>query len=283
MKKKIIAGPGLLGRWSALSLPGKISLIIIVLYILVAIFAPFLSPYPHNKSSGERLMPPSWEHLMGTDNLAYDVWAQIVYGARVSIVVGLCTAFFTILLGTLIGLFSGYMGGVWDKVIMRFVDILISIPTLPLMILLASFLGSRLINIIIVLAVLSWTRVARLVRSQVIVLKEMSHVKLARLYGAGFFYLLRVHFLPELFPIIFISMIRQVSRAIVAEASLSFLGLGDPTSSSWGRTLNNAMNYAGIYRTEYWKWWLVCPLAAIFFLVLSMSVIVRDFEKTLDE
>ena len=282
MKKIMLTGSRLKNQWKALSLPGKISLIIILIYILVAVFAPFLSEYEHNKSSGERLMPPSWEHLMGTDNLAYDVWAQIVYGARISIVVGLCTAFFTILLGTLIGLFSGYMGGAWDKIIMRFVDIMISIPTLPLMILLASFLGSRLINIIIVLAVLSWTRVARLVRSQVIVLKEMSHVKLAKLYGAGFFYIMRVHILPEIFPIIFINMIRQVSRAIVAEASLSFLGLGDPTSSSWGRTLNNAMNYAGIYRTEYWKWWLVCPLAAIFFLVLALSVIVRDFEKNLD-
>ena len=262
-----------------MSAAGKISLVIIAVYILIAIIAPYISEYSYNKSSGERLMPPSPEHIMGTDNLAYDVWAQIVYGARVSIVVGLSTAFFTILLGTLIGLFSGYMGGMWDKLIMRFVDIMISIPTLPLMILIASFMGSRLINIIIVLALLSWTHIARLVRSQVIVIKEMAHVRLAKLYGASFLYLVRVHFLPELMPIILINMIRQVSRAITSEASLSFLGLGDPTSSSWGRTLNSAMSYSGIYQTEYWKWWLVCPLAAIFFLVLALSIISRNFER----
>ena len=258
---------------------GKAALFVLLVFCFVALFAPYLSRYPHNRSSGERFTPPSKEHVMGTDNLAYDIWSQIVYGARISILVGASAAFFTVLLGTLIGLFSGYMGGIWDKVIMRFVDILISIPDLPLMILLATLLGPSLVNIIIVLAVLSWTRVARLVRAQVMVMKESSHVRLAKLYGGRFFYLLRVHFLPEILPLLLITMIKQVSRAIVAEASLSFLGLGDPMSSSWGRTINNAMNFPGIYRTDYWKWWLVFPLSAMFILVVSISVISRDFEK----
>jgi peptide/nickel transport system permease protein len=264
-----------------LSFAGKISLIIISIYFFIAIFANVLTLYPPDKSSGERLLSPSIEHFMGTDNLAYDIWSQVAFGARVSITVGILTAFLAVFLGSTIGIFSGYVGGKWDQIIMRFVDILSSIPTLPLMILMASFMGAKLSNIIIVLAVLSWTKVARLVRSQVIMLKEAYHVKLSKLYGANLIYLIRVHFLPELLPIISISMVKQVSRAIVSEASLSFIGLGDPMSSSWGRTLNNAMNYSGIYRTDYWKWWLIAPLLSIFCLVVALSVISREIEKIL--
>lgn len=261
------------------STAAKIAFLVLVIYILVALFANYLTPFVPNVSSGERLQPPTREHWLGTDNLSYDIWTQIAYGARISIIVGVSTALLSVSLGTTIGIISGYFGGKTDKIMMRFVDILSSIPTLPLMILIAAFMGPKLIYIIIALSILSWTRIARVVRSQVIVLKETYHVKLADLYGGKIFYLIRVHFLPVLMPIITINMVRQVSRAIVAEASLSFIGLGDPMSNSWGKTLNNAMNFPGIYRTDYWKWWMVSSLLAIFFLVLALSILSRELER----
>lgn len=263
------------------STPAKIALLILSIYIFVALFASYLTNFSPDITSGERLQPPSTKYLLGTDNLSYDIWAQIAYGARASILVGLFTAIFSISLGSIMGIISGYYGGKTDKIIMRFVDILSSIPTLPIMILIAAFMGPKLIYIIIALSILSWTRIARLVRSQIIVLKETYHVRLAELYGASLFYLIRVHFLPEITPIITINMVRQVSRAIVAEASLSFIGLGDPLSSSWGKTLNNAMNYPAIYRTDYWKWWVMSPLMAIFILVFVLSILSKEFEKEL--
>lgn len=262
-----------------LSLAGKLSLFIILIYCICAIAAPKLTPFLPNRSSGERFMPHSLEHPMGTDDLAYDIFAQILYGARTSMIVGIGTAFFSTTFGTFAGITAGYFGGNMDRFIMRIIDILISIPAFPLMVLLSSFIGTKIIHIIFVLSLLSWTRIARLVRAQVLVLKESSFVKMSRLFGASFLYMVRVHLLPDLKPIIRIHGVRQINRAIVSEASLSFIGLGDATSSSWGRTLNNATGYRGIYRTDYWKWWLTSPLLTMFILVFAFAVLARELER----
>jgi len=219
---------------------------------------------------------------MGTDELGYDLWSQIAYGARISLLIGSLTSILSVIIGSIIGSLSGYLGGWIDKLIMRLVDIMISIPELPLIILLATFLGPSLINIVIVLVIFSWTRTARIVRAQVMVLKNMNYVTSARTYGASAGYLLRVHFLKELFPVLAINAVRLVSKAIIAEASLSFLGLGDPTSKSWGLILNHALGFSGIYHTDFWKWWVVFPWLAISLLVISLAFITRDIEKLCD-
>lgn len=261
---------------------GKLSLVIIVLYISVAILAPQLSPYSHNSASGSPLLAPCAEHMMGTDELGYDLWAQIAHGARVSITIGLSAAVLAILIGGVIGIIAGYAGGYVDKLLMRLVDIMISIPELPLIILLAAFLGPSLVNIVIVLVVFSWTQPARLVRSQIIVLKGMEYVQSAETYGAGLFYLIKVHFIRELFPLLAISLVKQISRAITAEAGLSFLGLGDPTSKSWGFILNHALAFNGIFHSDFWKWWIVFPWLAILLLIVSLALVGRDLEKICD-
>lgn len=260
------------------SLTGKISLIIIILITLIAVFAPFVSPYPPDKSSGPALEQPQARHIMGTDDLGYDIWSQIAYGARISLIIGIGTALFASFGGGIIGIISAYKGGYLDKILMRIIDIMIVLPDLPLMIILAAFFGPSLINIILVLTFLSWIRPARIVRSQVLMLKEMEYIKSAKSYGAGTWYLLKNHFLPEIFPLLAVSMIRLSSKAIVAEAGLSFLGLGDPTSKSWGLIIHHASNFKGIYYTPFWKWWLLFPWFALLSLIISLAFISRELE-----
>ncbi|MFW5736602.1 MAG: ABC transporter permease [Halanaerobium sp.] len=260
------------------SLTGKISLIIIILITLIAVFAPFVSPYPPDKSSGPALEQPQARHIMGTDDLGYDIWSQIAYGARISLIIGIGTALFASFGGGIIGIISAYKGGCLDKILMRIIDIMIVLPDLPLMIILAAFFGPSLINIILVLTFLSWIRPARIVRSQVLMLKEMEYIKSAKSYGAGSWYLLKNHFLPEIFPLLAVSMIRLSSKAIVAEAGLSFLGLGDPTSKSWGLIIHHASNFKGIYYTPFWKWWLLFPWLALLSLIISLAFISRELE-----
>lgn len=261
------------------SLTGKISLVCIFIIIFLVTIAPFLDLHPHNLPSGKSLEPPSREHLLGTDDLGIDILSQILYGGKISLIIGLSTAFGSVLLGCFLGVLAGYIGGLVDMIIMRITDVMLALPSLPLMILIASYIGPGLKNIVIILTLFSWTSIARLARSKIIHLKEEDYVKIAKSYGANFFYLLKEHFFVELYPILAVSVMGIVGRAIVSEASLSFLGLGDPTSKSWGLILNYSINFRGIYFTDYWKWWVISPLAGIILLITSISVVGKDLER----
>lgn len=261
------------------SFMGKLSLLCIFIIILLVTIAPFLNLNPHNLPSGGSLEPPSKEHILGTDDLGIDIFSQILYGGKISLIIGISTALGSVLLGCLLGVLAGYKGGVLDMVIMRITDVMLALPSLPLMILIASYIGPGLKNIVIILTLFSWTSVARLTRSRIIHLKEEDYIKIAKSYGAGFFYLLKEHFFTELYPILALSVMGIIGRAIVSEASLSFLGLGDPTSKSWGLILNYSINFRGIYFTDYWKWWVISPLAGIIILITSISIVGKDLER----
>jgi len=220
--------------------------------------------------------------LLGTDELGVDLWAQICHGARVSLLVGFGTSLLAAFGGGLIGILAGYLGGWLDRVIMRVTDLMIVLPDLPVMIVMAAFFGPSLLNIILVLALFSWVFPARIVRSQVLMLKQQGYIKAAETYDAGAWYLIRRHFLPEVFPLIAVAMIRLAGRAIVAEAGLSFLGLGDPTSKSWGLIINHAISFKGIYFTPFWQWWLVYPWLALTLTVVSLAFISRELERMAD-
>ncbi len=263
----------------SLSLSGKISLVFIILITLIAIFAPLIAPYLPDKNSGSPFMSPGNGHWLGTDELGYDILSQIFYGARVSLLVGFGTALLSSLLGAILGILSAYTGGWIDKIIMRIIDVIIILPHLPVMIVLAAFFGPGIINIIFVLTVFSWVIPARIIRAQVLKLKEMKYIKAAETYGAGTYYLTKKHFLPEVFPLIAVNIIRLSGRAIIAEAGLSFLGLGDPASRSWGLIIHHALNFEGIYFTPYWKWWLIYPVLFLCLLIVSLAFISRELEN----
>ncbi len=262
---------------------GKLSIICLALIIFVGIFAPYISPYEHNLPSGKALEAPSKDHLFGTDDLGIDLLSQIFYGARLSLIIGFSTSILAGLGGASLGIVSGYYGGIIDKLIMRLADTIIALPNLPMMILLGAFFGPSIKNIVLVLVLFSWTGPARIIRSKVISIKKESYIVMAKSYNASFFHLFKNHFLPEITPILAITIIRITSRAIVAEAGLSFLGLGDPTSKSWGLILNHGINFKGIYFTEYWKWWVTSPLLSTMILILAISYISRDLERILNE
>jgi peptide/nickel transport system permease protein len=269
-------------RLKEFSLPGKVGLVVILVVLLVAVLAPYISIHPPNVSSGPPLSPPGKGHPLGTDELGVDLWAQICYGARVSLLVGFGAALLAALGGGLVGIVSGYLGGWPDRVLMRLIDMMIILPDLPVMIVLAAFLGPSVLNIILVLALFSWIFPARIVRSQILTLKERSYIKSAETYGASVWYLMWKHFLPEVFPLVAVNMIRLSGRAIVAEAGLSFLGLGDPTSKSWGLILHHAISFKGIYYTDFWKWWLLYPWLALTIVVISLAFISRELERMVD-
>jgi len=261
---------------------GNISLAVILIFVLMALLAPLLTAKPHNRSSGPPLLAPGGTHPLGTDELGIDLWAQICYGARTSLLIGFATSLLAAFGGGLIGILSGYLGGWIDRIIMRAIDIMIVLPDLPLMIVMAAFLGPSLLNIILILAFFSWVFTARIVRSQVFTLKERAYIKAAETYEAGPWYLIRRHFLPEVLPLVAVSMIRLSGRAIIAEAGLSFLGLGDPTSKSWGLIIHHAINFEGIYFTNFWKWWLLYPLLALSLMVISLAFASQELERVAD-
>jgi peptide/nickel transport system permease protein len=264
------------------SIAGKISVLLILALCFMAVFAPQLVRHSWDTPSGPALQAPNREHILGTDDLGIDLWAQICYGARNSILVGIGTALLSSLIGVFLGIVSGYFGGITDLIVTAAIDILMAIPSLPIMIVAGAFFGPSTKNIIIILSLLSWVMPARIIRSKVLALKEESYIKVAKGYGASFSYITFKHFMPQIFPICATSFIKLISRAIVSEASLSFLGLGDPTSKSWGLILNFALNFRGIYFTDYWKWWVVYPLAFIIILVISTATLSRELERVLD-
>jgi peptide/nickel transport system permease protein len=222
-----------------------------------------------------RLQPPSANFLFGTTDLGRDVFSQIVMGTRVALLVGFLTALIVTFIGTNIGLISGYYGGWIDNLLMRFVDILYSIPFIPFVIVLVSLLKPSLWNIILAIALLTWRSVTRIVRSQVLSLVQRPYVKAARVAGASDFRIIFVHIAPNVLPLAFLEMAFMIGWAIIAESSVSFIGFGDPALISWGQILH-ASFLSGAVRTAWW--WVIPPGLAIVVLVTSVFMITTGLE-----
>lgn len=262
-----------------LTVYGKIGLAVVFTVFIMGIVSAIFMGDAHRIPTGGSLEAPSLSHLLGTDDLGIDILAQICHGAEVSLLVGFGSAVLAGIGGSVLGILAGYSGSWQDRMICGLCDIMSVIPQLPLMIVLGAFFGPSTKNIIFVIAILSWVAPARIARSKVLAIRSEKYIIAAKSYGATFFHILLKHLLPGLLPIIMVSTIRIISHAIVAEAGLTFLGLGDPTSKSWGVILNRAMNFSGIYFTEFWKWWVLPPLIVLTLLVVSVALIGRDLEK----
>lgn len=220
-----------------------------------------------------RLYGSSWG-LLGTDVYGFDIWSQLIYGARISLAVGLLAAFIGIALGLVVGLIAGYLGKVVDEVLMRFTDMLLVIPGLPLLIVLVAVIGnslgpSRLAVLIIIIGFLGWMGFARVVRAQVLSLKERPFVEAARAAGAGAGHIATRHIIPNIVGLIYVNLALAVPGAILTEAALSFLGLGDVTVVSWGRMLN-AVEENGAQ--QIW-WWVLPPGLSIALVSLAFVLI----------
>lgn len=261
------------------NIPYRAAVIFLVLVCALAVLPLFSFLKSGTLPTGKALMPPSSEHWFGTDDLGIDLFASICAGAKSSIVLAAGSALFAALGGSILGMIAGYAGGVIDEIIISAVDFFISIPDLLLMVVLGAFLGPGLGNIIFAISLVSWVMPAKIARSEMLKIKKENYIKLAAAYGANFRHLFLWHFWKPLFSLMVISVIRIMNKAILAEASLAYLGLGDPLSKSWGMTITRAMDFPNIYLTDFWKWWLVFPTAIMVLTVLSVAVIGKEMEK----
>ncbi len=216
--------------------------------------------------------------LLGTDQWGRDVYSQLAHGAKISLFVGLMSAFISVTIGLVVGLFAGFIGGLVDEVSMRFADMLMVIPGLPLLLVLIAILGQSINNIIIVISLLGWMGFSRTVRSQVLSLKERAFIEAARAAGGSMIHITLKHILPNVMGLVYVSLATNVPGAITAEASLSFLGLGDPTIMSWGQMLHDVVYYAAIKEL----YWVVPPGVCIALLAVSFVMIGFSLDEILN-
>lgn len=255
--------------------------LIVALFGVVALLAPVLAPYDPYAFSGRPLERPSWAHPLGTNDVGYDILSELIYGTRVSLIVALAAGAGTVLLGTLVGGAAGYLGGWPDRVLMRLVDVLMSLPRLPLVILVVAFLGSGLFQVILVISLLFWPTTARIIRAQVQIARTRGYVRMARLFGGGHFYVFLKHIFPQIGPLVVQGLVVSAGFAVAIEAGLAFLGLGDPTAKSWGLMIRFALNYPGLFLTDRWLWWVLPPALCITFLILGLTLIGIGMERNI--
>jgi peptide/nickel transport system permease protein len=247
---------------------GMAALIVLALLVFVAVAAPLLADYPSGYGDTV-LAPPSGAHWFGTDSLGLDVFAEVVWGAQQSLLVAAAASLIAIVFGTLLAVIGAYFRRV-DSVISVVVDLTLSLPILPLMILVAALVGPSTMTIILVIAAFSWPEVTRVVRSQALSVVRLPYVDAARLMTGSPVWIIRRHVVPAVMPLVLVSVVLTSSRAVLSAAGLAFLGLGDPNTWSWGRILYEAQQ-AGAMSTA---WWLpLFPSLAIFLLVLASTLL----------
>ena len=256
-----------------------VSGIILMILILACIFAPFLTPYNYyDIDLDNRFAPPSREHIMGTSEIGHDIFTRILYGGRISLLVGFSSALAAAVLGGILGLVSGYYGGIIDNIIMRIADIFYSVPVLPLMLIMAKFLGSSLANIILIIVVFGWMTVARIVRGMTLSLKNQEFTEAARAIGSSNMRIIYKHIFPNVMAPLIVSSTLAIGGAIIYEASLSFLGLGiQPPTPSWGNMLQRAQEH--IWRAPWMAFW---PGIFIFITVLCFNFLGDGLRDAMD-
>lgn len=233
---------------------GRIGLALLLFMLLLALLAPVLSPYQPVEYTGDIFSPPSAQHWLGTDDVGQDIWTRILYGARTSMAVGIGVAVTSTLLSLLVGCTCALFGGFYDRFLMRLVDVCIVIPPVIVAVLAAAYLRPNIILLVLLLSAFFWPGGARVIRSQVLTLKERVPVAASRTFGAGWRHIMLRHVLPDLGPILVVLMIQDARRAVFMEAGLSFLGIADPSMISWGKMMQQALAFTYL---EVWKWWLV--------------------------
>jgi oligopeptide transport system permease protein len=254
-------------------------MIIIIIFTIMAIIGPYMVKFTYNTNNLDLMhQPPGKVHWFGTDALGRDIWARVWMGARVSLFIGLAAAVIESIMGIIVGGFSGYMGGKIDMFIMRFVDIMIAIPELIFIILIMVIVGSGILPIIIAFAITGWLRMARLVRGQVLQLKEQEFVLAAKTLGADSNRLIFRHLIPNTLGVIIVTLTMAVPSAIFYEAFLSFIGIGiRPPLSSWGQLANSGAQVFEIYPFE-----LLIPAVFISLTMLSLNLLGDGLRDALD-
>ena len=263
------------------NLKGMTGLVIVLIFVMMGVHAPFVSPYsPYATNPNAFLLQPSPAHPFGTNVLGQDLLTLDLYGAQISLIVGLSSAAIAVGLGLVAGLFSGYFGGVVDEIIMRIVDFFIVIPALVFMIIIAALLGPSTVNVILVIGMLSWAPTARIIRSMVLSIREWPFVESARANNAGSLYIMFRHIFPNVSSVLYGNAMLAVASAIFTQAALVFLGVGNVTAISWGGIIREA--YATGALTNGDLSYVLPPGFFIFILIFGFIMIGYAIEEILN-
>jgi peptide/nickel transport system permease protein len=260
---------------------GLVGAALLVVLVLVAVFAPLLTRHSPTIASGLPYERPSGSHLLGTNDVGHDLYSQLLHGTRISLAIGVLSAVVATVVGLAVALLAGYFRGLAETVLMRLVDLTLSFPFLVLVIVLAAFFGRGLLTTVIVIGAVLWARPARVLRSQVIKVREFQHVIAARAMGASSARVLGRHVLPRVAPLAAAQFVRAANVSVLIEASLSFLGLGDPNRVSWGTMLYFA-SARNAFLTEAWLWWIVPPGLALTAAVVGFAFLGYAVEEWAD-
>lgn len=257
-----------------------IGITVLSLIALAAVLAPWLAPYNVHTQVGPVFGHPSWRHPLGLDDGGIDMVTLLMWGARISLVVGFAATVVSMAIGGAVGVAAGYFGGKVDAVLMRITDYFLVIPDVPLMIIVAAIWGPSLFHIVIVIGILLWTGTARVLRAQVKSVRERVYVKRARALGAGHIRIIFRHVLPQVAPLLIANTVLTIAVAIFDETALSFLGLGDPSRTSLGKVIENAFQRAAISSGAWWA--IVPPGALVAVIILSCSLVGGALEDALN-
>lgn len=257
---------------------GMAGLGILLIFIVMALAAPILAPFDPNERIAKPFLAPGGDFLLGTNDVGQDIFSELIYGTRISLLIGVIAAFFSSLIGCIVGIAAGYFGGRTETLMMRLVDLVLVVPFLPLMIMLAAFMGSNVWHLVLVISLLGWASPARMIRSQVLTLRTKGYVEAARSIGSTHVTIIKKHILPGVLPIVLSQFAMASSHVILVEASLSFLGLGDPSQKSWGTILYYAQSRSA-FLTDAWLWWILPPGLMVTLLVLGFTFIGFSLEE----
>ncbi|MDQ6783911.1 MAG: ABC transporter permease [Actinomycetota bacterium] len=246
---------------------------IVALLVLVAVFAPLLAPYDPVAIAGDSFLSPSAQHLLGTNAVGQDIFSELIYGTRISLIVGVGAAGLTVVVGTIVGAGAGLMGGAVEQVAMRLADLFMALPVFPLLIVIGALAGAGQTQIILALGLLAWPGTARVLRSQTLSLRQRGFVGAAQGFGGGRLYVIRRHLVPALGPILVADFVNWASNAIFLEAALALFGLGNPLEVSWGAIFNAAFSHTGVFFSSLWTWWLLPPVMAITVTILGFVLL----------
>ena len=255
-------------------------IVILALFLLLAVFAPLLEPYPTDKPSGPPFDPPSSAHWLGTDDVGVDMLSLMIAGTQNSMLVGFAAAFVAVAIGGTLGIVAGYRGKWTETGVTGVTDFFLVIPGLPLMIVLAALFGQTIYHIVLVIGLLSWMGVTYVVRAQVHTLKERGFVARALSLGAGDFYIIRRHILPHVAPLLVAQTVLTVASAVFFEAALAFIGLGDPERISWGTILAYASLHSAVSAGAWWA--IMPPGVCIALVVLGSFLIGQGVEEAMN-
>ena len=249
--------------------------VVLSLMILTALLASLITPHDPWQYH-QAFLPPSLMHLLGTNDVGQDIFSELILAGRVSLGVGFLAALIATITGVAVGILAGFRRGILDEILMGLTDVVLIIPGLPLVILISVYLGPGLLNIALVIGFILWPATARVIRSRVLSLREAGYVESSRALGAGDWWIMQRHVLPNVLPLIVAKFVLTLAAAMLIEASISFLGLGDPSAKSWGMMLHYAFSRGGFIR-EMW-WWYLPPGLLIGLAIFALNLIGLGFE-----